>query len=317
MRPREPHLLAGRIERHRQSRQDPVGGPERLLLQEQATLGIHERRRTPVRDSNTLGDPSGAGGEDDPRVVIRRRLGEDVERSRVPRGGLAGEQVLVFVGFLVDGVIDGWNLGRHIRRFRGILTGRVRTRGVQAATGDDTANARLAEYEGGALLRVIRVDRHVCSAGSHHTEDGDVELFGARRHADADAIAMPHASGHEARGGESDPGSELPVAHRRPRAVIDRGSLGMATHRLLQDVDERTRRSGVSGPIENGRLVESHRSTVPGSMTRGEGNTADRPSPFTSCSPLPTDPLRVAVYRHLSALHRARHKYPDTVKDSQ
>ena len=68
--PREPHFLAGGIEGNGQSGQHPVLRPHRIALQEDACLGVHERGGRTVLDRNALGGAGGAGGEDDPRVVV-------------------------------------------------------------------------------------------------------------------------------------------------------------------------------------------------------------------------------------------------------
>ena len=60
------------------------------------------------------------------------------------------------------------------------------------------AHAGLAEDELGPLLGVVGVDGHVGGAGVEHAEDGDVEVVGARGHADADAVAGPDAGGPQA-----------------------------------------------------------------------------------------------------------------------
>ena len=59
MTPREPHLLAGRVECHGQPREDAVTRPDGLVLEEHARLGVDERRGIEVSDRDALG---GAGG---------------------------------------------------------------------------------------------------------------------------------------------------------------------------------------------------------------------------------------------------------------
>ena len=71
--PRQPHLLTGGVERHRQSRQHPVSGAQRVVLQEHPRLGVDEGGGAAMADRDTLGRTGGAGGEDDPRVVAAQR----------------------------------------------------------------------------------------------------------------------------------------------------------------------------------------------------------------------------------------------------
>ncbi|MDH6491571.1 hypothetical protein M2157_007570 [Streptomyces sp. SAI-127] len=68
--PGQPHLLAGRVEGDRQPRHDPVSGTDGIVGEEQGGLGVHEGGRAAVRDGDALGLAGGAGGEDDPRVVL-------------------------------------------------------------------------------------------------------------------------------------------------------------------------------------------------------------------------------------------------------
>ena len=86
--PGQPHLLAGGVEGHREAGQDAVVRAERVVLQEDPRLGVDEGGGIPVGDRDPLGGPRGAGGEDDPRVVVepgRPRRGEGLGALR---GGL-------------------------------------------------------------------------------------------------------------------------------------------------------------------------------------------------------------------------------------
>ncbi len=56
--PRQPHLLARRVESHRQPGQHPVPGPNRVVPQEHLCLGVDERGGVAVRDGHAFG---GAG----------------------------------------------------------------------------------------------------------------------------------------------------------------------------------------------------------------------------------------------------------------
>ena len=82
--PGQPHLLAGRVERHRQSGEHPVAGPDRVVLQEHPRLGVDERGGAAVADRDALRGAGGSGGEDDPRVVATQR------RPRAPSPRRAG-----------------------------------------------------------------------------------------------------------------------------------------------------------------------------------------------------------------------------------
>ena len=67
--PGQPHLLAGRVETDRQTRENPVAGSDRVVPQEHPRLGIDEGRGVTVADRHALRGSGRAGGEDDPGVV--------------------------------------------------------------------------------------------------------------------------------------------------------------------------------------------------------------------------------------------------------
>ncbi len=129
--PRQPHLLAGRVERDRQPGHDPVAGPDRLLGEEQRGLGVHERGGAAVADGDALGLPGGTGGEDDPRVVLHARpgrgkaaLGDDGDLEPVPDDGphlrLPEHQLGPLVGILgvhrhVGGPGGQYGEDRHVQ----------------------------------------------------------------------------------------------------------------------------------------------------------------------------------------------------------
>ena len=87
--PGQPHLLARRIERHRQTGEHPVARPDRAALQKHSCFRIDERRRTSMRDRNALGRAGGSRGEDDPRVVAAEWSGGAPARARSPARGSA------------------------------------------------------------------------------------------------------------------------------------------------------------------------------------------------------------------------------------
>ena len=71
--PGQPHLLARRIECHRQPGQHPVTRAERVVLQEHLGLGVDERRGVAVGDRDALRGARRPRGEDDPGVVAAQR----------------------------------------------------------------------------------------------------------------------------------------------------------------------------------------------------------------------------------------------------
>ena len=72
--PRQPHLLAGRVEGDRQPGQHPVIGTDRARsTRNRLGLGVDEGRGRPMRDGDALGHAGRARGEDDPGVVVDRR----------------------------------------------------------------------------------------------------------------------------------------------------------------------------------------------------------------------------------------------------
>ena len=92
--PREPHLLARRIERDREAGQHPVARRQRGGSQEQSRFGIDERRCRAVRDGDALGHAGGARGEDDPRIVVDGRRGQRRDDARTRVRGIADEQIV-------------------------------------------------------------------------------------------------------------------------------------------------------------------------------------------------------------------------------
>ena len=83
--PGEPHLLAARVERDRESGHHPVADTEGRLLQEHPGLGVDERRGAAVTDRDALGRAGRPGGEDHPGVVGEVRV------LRLPGRALAAD----------------------------------------------------------------------------------------------------------------------------------------------------------------------------------------------------------------------------------
>ena len=231
--PREPHLLAGGVERHREPGQHAVARPERLALQEQPRLGVDERRGRTVRHRDALGCAGRARGEDDPRVVIELGRAGDGRRmcARVRR-------------FAVE------QLGRRAIREPG-------TRAELAASGDDAAHCGLAEDEPRALFGVVGIDGHVRSTCGHRPEDRDVQLTRTRRHANAHAIAAPHARPVQPGGRAHDARHELAVAERAVCVLEGRG-VGMPLRRVAQHVEQGARRGRLARSIEDSGGVSGH-----------------------------------------------------------
>ena len=186
MRPGEPHLLAGRVERHRQPRQDPVIDADRVVLQKDPRLGIDEGRGRAMGDRDPLGHSRRAGGEDDPGVVARGDARHTRRSDSVSRGGGGG--------------------------------------GDGAPGAHDGSDGCLREDEVGALLRVVGIDRHVGRPGPQHGEDRDVEVVGARRGPNADAVTGPHPGRREGGRHLLDPLAEGAVSQDRPGVVEGCGS---------------------------------------------------------------------------------------------
>jgi hypothetical protein len=91
----------------------------------------------------------------------------------------------------------------------------------QAVFGDDADDACLAEHQGGPLLRVVGVDRHVRRAGGECREDRHVQRVTARRHPDADAVAAADPARREPLDAFLDVDDQLGVGEL-DLAVVDR-----------------------------------------------------------------------------------------------
>ncbi len=80
VRPREPHLLAARVERDGQARKHAVLGK----YVPQIVLGPDERRRGPMLHGHALGLPGRTRREDDPRVVVWGRTPDAAAGGSAP-----------------------------------------------------------------------------------------------------------------------------------------------------------------------------------------------------------------------------------------
>ncbi len=223
MTPREPHLLARRVERDRQPSQHAVARAERRAPQEHASLGVDEGRCAAVRDGHTLGLARRAGGEDDPRVV--------------------GE-------------------GRWLQRVRGVVSSCTATTRspprLDAVVGEDGGDVGLTEHEVGAFLGVVGVDGYVGRAGAQDPDDADVQVGASRRHADADPVAPAHSGLVQPR--RDLPGGVPHLTVGEDVGVgVDRGLIAEPLHDSCEDVDEGARRRGQGSPAQGrGRSGSGH-----------------------------------------------------------
>ena len=240
--PGQPHLLAGGVECHGESGEHPVSRPEGRALQEEPGLGVDEGRRGTVRDRDALGRSGGAGGEDDPRVVVDGRRREN------------GRRVGAGVGSCTIEELDGrGDIRRRIRRrIRVLLRPGIQSLGGDeaAAAGDDADHLRFPEDEVGALLRVVGVDGHVGGTRGDDAEDGDVQLPCPGLHADADSVAPANAGLVQASGRLHDGGHQLPVAEGTD-GILDRRRVRMLRHSLSQHVEQGAGRGCLGGAIEH------------------------------------------------------------------
>ena len=200
--PGQPHLLARRVERDRQSGQHPVAGPNGVVLQEHLRFRVDERGGAVMGDRDTLRGAGGSGREDDPGVVATQRrpcapsprragpadqslLGDDPHHV-----GLAEHQLGPFLGVVgVDRYVrragGQRREDRHIQR----VTAR-RHPDADAVTAADAAGGEpldafldVADQLGvGELDRAVVERGRVGMAGRGVVEDVDERArFGRRR----------------------------------------------------------------------------------------------------------------------------------------
>ena len=265
--PREPHLLARRVEGDREPRQDTVARSERVALQEQPRLGLDEGRCRPVGDGHPLGHPGRTRREDDPGVVVDRRRRHDR-----------------------DGV------GAGVRSLPVVQAHEVVARRDELAVArDDAPDPGLAEHQTRTLVGIVGVHRHVGGAGGHHGEDRDVQLLRARRHPDTDPVAPAHAGLVQRRRRAPDAREGLGLCVGA-RAAVDGGGLGMPCGHVREDVDQRARRRSGARAVEHRRGGEHGGRHGGEAYTRRE-NTPERPRRFTFRSPVQRTLVRDGVYR--------------------
>jgi hypothetical protein len=186
VRPGQPHLLAARVEGDREPGHDPVAGHDRGVLQEHPRLRLDEGRGIAVRDRDALRLPRGAGGEDDPRVVVRCDLAR------------------------LEGLPAGTDLGGRDDEVRG----------------DHGRRGRLLEDDPGPLVGVLGVDRDVGGTREEDPEDRDVEVGGARDDAHPDLVPGADALRGEPCGDLAGRLLELGVGERLRAAVHGGGVPG-------------------------------------------------------------------------------------------
>jgi hypothetical protein len=171
-----------------------------------------------------LGVPS-SRGEDDPRVVVRRRP-----------------------------------------------TGRAPDASGRRRTAQHGRHRRLAEDEVRALLRVVRVHRHVAGADRQHAQHRRVQRDGPGGQADPDPVTGRDAALHELLADPLDLLRQLRVGERAG-PVVERQRRGVEPGRLLQDVDQRPGRGrGVRAPQDG--LTLQH-----GTIQHGPGERPRRGRP--------------------------------------
>ncbi len=119
---------------------------------------------------------------------------------------------------------------RHLRAARGGA-------GPHAVGGEDRRHPGLPEHQLGALVGVVRVDRHVRRAGRQDRQDRHVQIARTRRHPHADPVARAHSCVREAAGAGIDLCEQLAIGEGG-RAVVDRGRVRVLRGRRLEDVDE-------------------------------------------------------------------------------
>lgn len=176
-----------------------------------------------MADGDALGPAGGAGGEDDPGVVLGAW-----SRGARPRAAVA---VLGVDG--VDGLcgvcgIDG-------------------VEGVDALLGAQHGPyPRLAEDQLGPLVGVLGVDRHIGGARGEHGEDRNVQLVPPGRHTDADPVTESHPGGREGAPAPLDLGGQRPVGQLLG-PVVQGEFVGVRPYGCLEDVDQGAHRCGGSG----------------------------------------------------------------------
>ena len=225
--PGEPHLLAGGVEGHGQSREHPVAGTEGRILEEYARFGIHERGGRAVAHRDALRHSGRARREDDPRVIVDRRRRD---HDQCVRAGMRRRAIEERSGCGI--------------RFRLIA------RDVLAVAGDHAAHLRLAEDQARPLVGVVGVHRDVGRAGREHAQDREVQLLRPGYHAHADPVAAADAGGVQAGRRGAHAGHELAIA-QRAGPVVERGRLGMPCRGLPEDVDERARPRRLCRTVEH------------------------------------------------------------------
>lgn len=164
-------------------------------------------------DGDALGSAGGAGGEDDPRVVLGAGA-----CGAVAGGGEAGDTA--GVGGLDD--VDAPS-GAHDRPY-----------------------SSLAEDQVGPFVRVLGVDGHVGGARGEDGEDRHVELVGPGRDAYADPVPGPDSGRGEGAAAAVDLGGQGAVAEPGG-AVVEGGLVGVRPYGGLEDVDEGAGRGGGPG----------------------------------------------------------------------
>ena len=167
-----------------------------------------------MADSDALRRSRGAGGENDPRVVIDCRRLDDQNRrgARMRRTALKKRRL-------------GPEFGR---------------RGERPSAGNDAAHCGLTEHQIGPVLWVVSVDGHVGGPGGEHGKDRDVELARAGGHPDSHAVSARDPSDVQPSSHLDDPRHELAITECSA-TVVESRRFRMPRRRLPKDIEQRAR----------------------------------------------------------------------------
>ena len=139
------------------------------------------------------------------------------------------------------------------------IVGRARTSGTALwgtaqrhgqVVAKDGTDGRLGEDQLGTLLGIVRVHRHVSSAGRQHTEDCEIELRCTGRDPDAHPVAHADPVPAQRRTHRLDLVGQLAIG-QPGGAGVDRAGTRMGMHRRIEDVDQRAADRGGAGDRNN------------------------------------------------------------------
>ena len=107
----------------------------------------------------------------------------------------------------------------------------------QSGLSDDSDDTGLTEYQFGAFVGIVGIDRHVCRAGGQRGQDRQIQRIAARRHPDPKSVATADAPRGQPFDAGLDIADHLAVGELHS-AVVDRCRVGIARGGVLDDVDE-------------------------------------------------------------------------------